>query len=401
MNRMEFEAAIPKMAAQFVEQGYSMTTLGTFLQFCRSISRRLPESGPGPDVAQAAEAYADALEERGTTKRVCAVHRRHVRCISSFIGCGQIDFSHARRVRRSPIGDGFDGELEEYVGDMRRRGLKESTVVKWTGYAYRFLAHLRDRGLKSLEEVRAGDVSEFLTWVAERHAASGMAGELSMLRSLLGSSDAKGITENARHWVPKGRDVGTTPIAPLSDDEVRAVIAAIDNTTPMGKRDLAIIMLAARTGMRSSEIVGLRLPDIDWGEPAITVRRHKTMTVDRLPIDDTLASAIADYVLNGRPDSPYDEVFLVHHAPYGPFARGCSLHQVSRRYYDIAGIGGRAGLHRLRHTAATDMLRSGVTPDAIAAVLGHSKVENAVGYASIEAEGLRACCLALPRGGAR
>lgn len=401
MNRMEFEAAIPKMAAQFVEQGYSMTTLGLFLQFCRSISRRLPESGPGPDVALAAEAYVDALEGRGTKRKVCAVHRRHLRCISSYFECGQIDFSHARRVRRSPIGGGFDADLDGYVADMRGRGLRESTVVKWTGYAYRFLAHLRDRGLESLEAVTAGDVSEFLTWVAERHAAAGMAGELSMLRSLLGFTDATGITKNARHWIPRGRDVGTTPVAPLSDEGMRAVVAAIDNTTPMGKRDLAIILLAARTGLRSSEIVGLRLSDIDWDEPAITVRRPKTMTVDRLPIDDALASAIADYVLNGRPDSPRGEVFLVHHAPYGPFSRGCSLHQVSKRYYRKAGIEGRAGLHRLRHAAATDMLRSGVAPDAIAAVLGHSKVESAVGYASIEAEGLRACCLALPRGGAR
>ena len=70
MNRMEFEAAIPKMAAQFVEQGYSMTTLGTFLQFCRSISRRLPESGPEPNVAQTAEAYVDALEKRARRNSV-------------------------------------------------------------------------------------------------------------------------------------------------------------------------------------------------------------------------------------------------------------------------------------------------------------------------------------------
>lgn len=398
---MEFEAAIPMMAAQFVEQGYSMTTLGLFLQFCRSVSRRLPESGPGPDVAQAADTYVEALEARGTTRRVCAVHRRHVRCIASYLESGQIDFSHASRVRRSPIGGDFDDELASYVGDMRRRGLKDSTVVKWTGYAYRFLAHLSDRGLESLAEVTAGDVSEFLAWVAERHAASGMAGELSMLRSLLGFSDARGATSDASRWVPRGRNIGTTPVAPLSDDEVQSVIATIDNTTPMGKRDLAIIMLAARTGIRSSEIVALRLSDIDWDEPSVTVRRPKTATIDRLPIDDALASAIADYVLNGRPDSPCEEVFLVHHAPYGPFSRGCSLHKVSERYYDKAGISGRAGLHRLRHTAATDMLRSGTAPDAIAAVLGHAKVENAMGYAAIEPDGLRACCLALPKGGAQ
>lgn len=72
MNRMEFEAAVPKMAAQFAEQGYGMTTLGVFLQFCRSVSSRLPEDGPGSDVDKAAAAYVDALEARGTTHTVCA-----------------------------------------------------------------------------------------------------------------------------------------------------------------------------------------------------------------------------------------------------------------------------------------------------------------------------------------
>lgn len=402
MNRMEFEVAVPKMAAQFAEQGYSMTTLGLFLQFCRSVSRRLPMDGPGPDVVEAANAYVDALESRGATGKVCAAHRRHVRCIESFLVGGEVDFSYAKRVRRSPIGCELDGELSGYVDDMRRRGLKDATVVKWTGYAYRFLSHLHDRGLGSLADVTVADVDEFLVWVSASHAASGMAGELSMLRSLLGYSDSVGITANARHWVPKARGLGATPVAPLSDEEVAAIVAAIDNTTPMGKRDLAIIMLAARTGIRSSEIVALRLSDIDWEELSLTVRRPKTATVDKLPMDGQLASAIADYVLNGRPASPSEEVFLVHHAPHGPFSRGCSLRNVSKRYYSAAGVEGRAGLHRMRHTAATDMLRSGATPDAIAAVLGHSKVENAMGYASVEADGLRACCLALPvEGGAR
>lgn len=401
MNRMEFEDAVPKMAAQFAGQGYSMTTLGLFLQFCRSVSKRLPVDGPGPDVVEAANAYVDALESSGTTKKVCAAHRRHVRCIESFLRGGEVDFSHAKRVRRSPVGGGFDADLSGYVEDMRRRGLKDATIVKWTGYAYRFLSYLRNRGLESLADAEFADVDAFLIWVSASHAASGMAGELSMLRSLLGYSDSVGVTANARHWVPRARGLGTTPVAPLSDEEAAAIVAAIDNTTAMGKRDLAIIMLAARTGIRSSEIVALRLSDIDWSELTLTVRRPKTETVDKLPMDERLASAIADYVLNGRPASPSEEVFLVHHAPYGPFSRSCSLHKVSERYYAAAGIEGRAGLHRMRHTAATDMLRSGATPDAIAAVLGHAKIENAMGYASIEADGLRSCCLPLPEGVAR
>lgn len=398
MDRLEFESHVGSMARQFAERGSSMTTLGVFTAFCRSVARRIPDEGVS-DVVEAASAYVSALEEKGVSPARAAEHRRFVRYIESYLACGKVDFSHAKRVTRSAIGGRFDEELRGYVADMESRGLKSATVVKWTGYAHRFLTFLGERGLTTIGELCADDVTEFLTWISKRHAASGMAGELSMLRSLLDFADRIGLTDHARSWVPKGRCIGTTPVAPLTDEEVSAVVASIDNTTPMGKRDLAIVMLAARTGIRSSEITALRLSDLDWEDSSITVRRPKTATVDRLPMDSQLAAAIADYILNGRPSSPSEEVFLVHHAPYGPFAKACSLHKVSEKYYEAAGIEGRAGLHRMRHTAATKMLRSGAAPDSIAAVLGHAKVENAMLYASVEADGLRACCLELPEGG--
>lgn len=400
MKRLEFESHVAEMVRQFAGRGASMTTVGAFAAFCRSVARRIPDEGV-PDVAAAARAYVGALEERGASGKRVAGHRRNLRYLESYLADGRIDFSHAKRVARSPIGGELDSELAGFAEGMRSRGLKGSTVAKWTGYAHRFLSFLHDRGLGSVAGLSAADVSDFLAWVSERHAASGMAGELSMLRALLGHTDLAGITDRAAAWVPRGRHAAPSPVAPLSDEEVAAVIASIDNTTPLGKRDLAIIMLAARAGIRSSEIVALRLSDIDWDAGAVSVRRPKTGTVGRLPMDGQLADAIADYVLNGRPGSPSEEVFLVHRAPFGPFSHGHSLHAVARRRYDAAGVAGRAGLHRLRHTAATGLLRSGAAPDEIAAVLGHAKIENAMRYAAIEAEGLRACCLDLPEGGVR
>lgn len=399
MNRVEFERAVEEMAAQFKEMRYSMSALGLFLQFCRSVSRRLPEGGPGPDVLAAIEAYVDALEEKGVSRKVCSAHRRHARYIASFLETGRVDFSHAKRLWRDPIGGDFDDELAAYVEDMRKKGLAEATVTKWTGYAYRFLSHLRERGLSSLSGIGPEDVSEFVVWSSALHAASGMAGELTMLRSILSLADDRGLTRGASGWVPRGRGLRSAPVASFTDDEVARVVKAIDNTTAMGKRDLAIIMLAANTGIRSSEIVSLRLADVSWERGTITVRRSKVTRTDVLPVGETTLAAVADYVLHGRPESGSDEVFLVHHAPFGPFAHGCSLHKMTKRYYDAAGITGRAGLHRMRHTAATGLLRSGATADTIAAALGHSKVENAVSYVTFDVDGLRSCCLALPKGG--
>jgi integrase len=223
-----------------------------------------------------------------------------------------------------------------------------------------------------------------------------------MLRSFLFFTDEKGLTENAVWWIPKGRYLKPAPVPVYQDDELRKLFSAIDTTTTIGKRDLAVMLLALEMGLRSSDIIALRLDSIDWDNEAITISQEKTGKPLRLPMPLKVSASLADYILNARPECRYKEVFLVVNKPPHPFYRGPSLWAIVSRYCNKAGIdrlsngGQRIGLHRMRHTHATKLLNAGNAPAAIAAALGHTKVENAQTYIRLNAETLRSCCLVLP-----
>ena len=134
--------------------------------------------------------------------------------------------------------DGYELLLSGYRGYLKSRNASDATIVKWDGYAYRFLGYLSFVGVAAISDLAPDDVSGFVKWVTARHAATGMAGELSMLRSFLGYTDDALLTAGAEKWVPRGRNIAAAPTPTLEDGELARIVAAIDTSTSMGKRDL-------------------------------------------------------------------------------------------------------------------------------------------------------------------
>lgn len=106
-----------------------------------------------------------------------------------------------------------------------------------------------------------------------------------------------------------------------SEDQIEQLIHSVDITTPIGKRDYAIILLAARLGLRIGDILSLTLNDIDWSKKIITITQGKTREPLSLPLPDDAGWAIIDYLKNGRPITDYPNIFVTHNAPY----KGLSL----------------------------------------------------------------------------
>ena len=395
------------MAQSMLEHGSCAADVGNFVKFCRRVEGRLRGGHDyREDVARAVGSYVLDRKAAGIGKsrsRTLDLWQRRIVC---YVEHGAIDFSRPKAVERPPVGGEFDAQLALYAKDLSRRGLAQSTQVKYYAGSYRFLVFLRGLGLDGLGRVSAREIDEYVKLLSSRHSVNGVANELVTLRSILGFADSRGITENARHAVPHGKYVRPAPVPPLSDRDIAAIVAAIDNSTVKGKRDLAMVLLAARLGMRSSEITSLELGDIDWEKRTLLVRQSKTPRNLLLPADDTVMAALADYILNARPDSGSSVVFLTVCAPFSPFSQGCKLWLISKPYYDKAGVlvgkrgtAAQAGLHRMRHSAATKMLAAGARPESVASALGHKKVDTTMIYASVDAGILKSCCLSLPEGG--
>jgi len=176
----------------------------------------------------------------------------------------------------------------------------------------------------------------------------------------------------------------------LQSEEVERVINACDPTSPVGRRDRAILLLLARLGVRAGDIVQLRLGDIDWKEAGIHVSgkgHHQT----RLPLTQEVGNAVAAYLQNGRPRTDTDTLFIRSRAPFRAFASHCAISVIVAQAMRRSGVTcpSRGSAHVLRHSVATSMLRQGASLQDIAAILGHRSIETTQIYAKVDVTVLR------------
>jgi integrase/recombinase XerD len=182
---------------------------------------------------------------------------------------------------------------------------------------------------------------------------------------------------------------GWSPSLPrgIAAAQVSGLIATCDRRTAIGRRDYAILVLLARLGLRSGEIVTLELGDIDWRAGEIAVR-GKRRRQDRLPLPVDVGEALAGYLRRGRPVTDSRRVFLRCFAPLVPLADSGAVRGVLARACRRAGIA-YVCPHRLRHSVATEMLRSGVALSDIGQVLRHRSTVTTAIYAKVDHDQVR------------
>jgi site-specific recombinase XerD len=172
-------------------------------------------------------------------------------------------------------------------------------------------------------------------------------------------------------------------------DEVERVIDSPDLQTPVGKRDRAILLLLARLGLRADDVLHLRLEDIDWRAATISLcGKNKQHT--QLPLTQEVGQAIVDYLQHGRPSTDSDCIFVRALAPFRVFRDVRGVCDVAKLALRRSGVNAptRGAAHVLRHSAATSMLRNGVSLQDISTVLRHQSVASTQIYAKVDVPAL-------------
>ena len=169
----------------------------------------------------------------------------------------------------------------------------------------------------------------------------------------------------------------------LEPEDLEKLIGALSDEDAVGARDRAVVLLLARLGLRASEVAELTFDAIDWQNGRIAVcgkgRRHYW-----LPLPQQVGDAIVTYLRRGRPPLPVPRVFISAVAPRRPMTR-LAVSGVVDRALRRAGINApHHGAHLLRHSAATAMLRSGVSLTGIGSVLRHRSPQTTAHYAKID-----------------
>ncbi len=267
---------------------------------------------------------------------------------------------------------------------LQQRGLALSTVRNYVGVARVFLAWREAAvGGLDLERLDAAAVTQFVLAESQRSCVGSAKCMVTRLRVFLRFLHVAGEIDQAlMDAVPSvagWRLAGL--VKALDARSVTRLLASCDRRTRVGRRDFAIITLLWRLGLRAGEVAALRLSDVDWRAGELLVR-GKGSRQERLPLPADVGETLAGWLERGRPRRDSVFVFTRLRAPYGGFSAG-AVSQIVRRACQRAGLP-LVGAHRLRHTAATEMLRAGGSLTEVGQVLRHRGRDVTSIYAKVD-----------------
>lgn len=299
-----------------------------------------------------------------------------------------------------PLGP-VDAALARYRQYLvQERGLGHATAC---GYVEAVRAFVRERATPDgltlhWASLDAANVMRFVVRHTPQQSRGAAKLTVTALRSLLGFLHVEGlITRSLTTAVPSvaGWRLAGLPKA-LHPSQVQALLAACDRRTRSGRRAFAVMTLLTRLGLRAGEVAALRLEDIDWRAGTVVIR-GKGPRIESLPWPADVGEAVGAYVRRGRPATALDRtVFVRVKAPH----RALSSAGVTEI---VAAAARRAGLgvihaHRLRHTAATQLLRAGAPLTEIGQLLRHRRALTTAIYAKVDRVALRTIARPWPGG---
>jgi site-specific recombinase XerD len=336
----------------------------------------------------------EAERTRGTS----GSHRRFVRAsVRIFLEADESGRCR-RRVGITPRVPGWFAEtLTRYLAFVdHHRGLAPRTIRQYARKLSVFAGHLEQHDVTDLGAITPRHVRVFY-----ENAAGGRPRRSygSSLRAFFRWASTQRMVPLAlTDAVPRPRRyrLATLPDV-LTDDEVERIVAAVDRSTPVGRRDYAVLLLAARYGLRPCDIRQLTLDHIDWRRARLDIRQVKTGRPLTLPLLADVADAITAYLRDGRPRSRSRTIFVRHRAPFEPFVAENNLATImgaALRRVGLTDRPGRRGLYLFRHTLATRLLAAGQPLKTIADVLGHASTDTTYGYTRVELRALQTVAIA-------
>lgn len=375
-------------------QGYAPATVG---EYGRSINRLQAEIGARGLGAGDMDAGVLKEAEDAILARLSAVSRRRRRVhLRRFAAHLAVEGAVAAPLPDPEPPSGRLERLGQAYGEWlrRHRGLGATTIRYRQWFLKRFLTFRFGTESGDLDSIGADDVRTFLALPPGRPSTGqGLATRAGELRCLFRFMFATGLTRvDLSLIVPKvaAPSMHGAVVGHLSAGDIAALAEAVRGDTALARRDLAVLLLMARLGLRSQEITAIRLADINWPSGTILVR-GKGGQHDVMPLPVDVGEAIVDYLLNARA-GPGQHLFVSVRAPHRPLGYPIFIRRMLRDAFAKAGLAvpeGGIRCQMLRHSLAVRLLQRGASLEQAGDVLRHRLVRTTTIYARYGPELLR------------
>jgi site-specific recombinase XerD len=310
-----------------------------------------------------------------------------------------LPISTYRKQEKKSLPEQYKAVTEAYIANYSKN-VKPCSAEDAEYTLRKFTEYLCDCKVTRLDGITSTIICNFAATMKE-YVATTRNSWLSRIRDFLKFAYENEYTvHNLSVFVSKARYTPPAKIPSVyTKGEIEKMLSMVDRANPVGKRDYAILKLAACLGIRSGDIAALKFENLDWDKNIICFGQEKTGNPQTLPLLNDVGESIIDYLKNGRPQSDLSFIFLKHWAPYTNLTSE-ALYPIMRKYRTLAKLPTeeprKSGLHALRFSLASSMLADETPLPVISEILGHQNTKTTRIYTNIDIVGLRKCALEVP-----
>lgn len=343
--------------------------------------------------------YSEHSHTRMEEEKICE-HRYYeimagIKRIIEFHETGKLHWSAQAKESKFPINEYYSSLLNQFLTNEKFHPNTRGDVI-WA--SKRYFSWLIQEGFSDLQCVGAIQIQKYLCECHEHLKDTSIHNILLYLKKLYRFLKATGYSDHDFKELLSMKVCRESKVLPAATPEdVNAILNVLDMNSVTGRRDYAILLLGWVTGLRAIDIIRLKLTDIDWKKGEIKVLQRKTSLPVILPLTKDVGEAMQDYILNWRPKCDYPEIFLRIRPPFRPFKDAVCVGDQYDVYCYRAGIkrvpfDGK-GFHSLRRAVGRNMVTSGVSVNTVNQVLGHTAMNSAKKYISLDSKNLKECAL--------
>lgn len=292
----------------------------------------------------------------------------------------------------------FQKLFQGYIDKKREDGCSNDTIQSYEIYLSRFSEYLNNRKIADIREINDADILGY-TATFVRYSPSVIHCTLCSLRTFFHYLyQNEFVSKNFAYVVPRDGYRRQTKIpSAYPKKDVEKLLKSIDRGNPKGKRDYAIILIAARLGLRAQDICDLSFNNFQWNTNTIELLQGKTKKPIILPLLEDVGMSIIDYLKHARPEYVGNNVIFLRLTPPIGKLQAPTLHSIVTQHMRTAGIktqnGKKHGPHALRHSLASALLEENTPLPVISEILGHTNIKSTSTYLKIDVNQLRTCSL--------
>ncbi len=375
------------------QEGYSEPRIKDYLRFWRNgIQEYMKKNSLENYRPTIGESFLDGMPLMSAT--YMRAIRRSVHVLDDFLLLGKVRKRIVQYVHHELPGKMGEVALEflRSQENLRRSRLTIESHRRKLSY---FIAHLTLRSVGHISDISEDDVLSFIS--SSQNCKDRYLSTIRMFCRFL--YERKYIDTNVEYIIGRNNySIREKLPSVYNADEIRRIENTVEQSSAVGKRDYAMLLLTTRLGLRSSDIAGLTFENLDWQGNLICLIQQKTRKIVELPLLTDVGEAIISYLKYGRPLSELKQVFLTATAPYSSINRLVINGAISRiiRASSVNINGRKFGPHAMRHTLASQLLRNGTSLPVISETLGHSDTQVTMNYLRIDIKGLMQCALEVP-----